>query len=1297
MNRSLHIWMAIVLSVIASFQNIVQAATQLPDSDLAWRNIAVDGKKQAVFCLYADSRGLVWLGTNSGLYFYDGVSTHPVGDSSMDGVQIYSMVESGDGLLLGSNNGLLRYDFADGVLAACDVKSPKEIRSLLIIDDELWIGSIYGLYALNLKTHKIENRSKGLKHKSTYSLLRDSRGIIYAGTYNGLARWDGAKGCFAALDIPMNDSQKNVFVNSMLESADGKEIYIGTEGALYHYTPSADSWGQISAVDGNNIKSLAKTSAGHLLVGTDNGIFELFDGSLKHYRHDSRHIETLSDNEVWSILCDGKDNIFAGHENGFSIASSSSFVRTIRLGSITNSGEGNEIHSIVRDRSGNLWLGGLNGVVLISDHASPRWFQHSENNKSLSHNHVRTIVEDSDNEIWLCTDGGLNRYNPASKSFDIFHVVDGSGKFNSNWVYDIAEYGDKLWVGSYLGGLHCVDKHKFQAAKNVIESDFSINSETRQQWALNDLVNQVEIDSKGNVWVLLYRDNSLLRLSADGSQIKKIDIFELTGSYPVDLLLDSRERIWCAFKGGCVVLNGDGDAQVIKFPYTGGDETIMAMGTVGDDVWMSTASNVWCVDGKTLEPEALPIPQQSYTSLYEDRPTESVILGGKDEIVIVNPKSLEDASGYKQIKMVLRTDANGNFTLGDLRQDTTTIKVPYGGRISLMVSTLDYAPETANRFVYKLGNGDNDVEGDWIVLPDGANTITLTDLTMGKYDLLIKVVGSPLDPISVRLVVIAPWYLSWWAIAVYVLLLIGVIAWIAWFVRRKNIRKFEEREREKELENVEQKLSFLSNISHDLKTPLSMIIGPVSLMKERAKTESDKKSLEMVYDNAVRLNTMIHRALELEQMDDVAENMMILSLFDVVDFCKGVFDSFRDNNPQKNFVFHSSCKELVIEADAVKFESVIVNLLSNAVKYSDEGSTISCGISADNGMAQIVVSDDGVGIPEQDQSLVFQRMFRSPSTAKMREGTGLGLYLIKKYLEMMHGNIELFSQEGQGTTFIVTLPMAEKAIAKLNKQNAQGDSSKPKVLVVEDNMQISAFIGELLAADYTCLFAENGRTGLSLASSFMPDLIIADEMMPIMKGLDMVAQLKKNPRLATVPIIMLTAKSDHTTEVESARLGVDVFMAKPFEPSVLLERVKQLLSVRKDIQEKARISTLTEAKPIEAESVTEKQLASIAKIIEDNISDPDLNVNYLCEKSGISNKQMYRIIKKYMGVGPLDYIRRVRLQKAAMLLAQHRFTVSEVGYMVGFKTPSYFAKCFQAQFGVTPSEYKSEDESPAAK
>lgn len=1284
----------VIIAMITSGE--VFSAPQLPEPELSWKNVVVDGKKTAVFCIYRDSRGIMWLGTNSGLYFYDGIMTHPVGETEIFGTQVYSIIEKNNRLYIGSNNGLLTYDYATGEVNKCDIDSPMEIRSLLMVDEDIWIGGLNGICKFNLNSKSITDYTKGLPHKSVYSILRDSRGILYVGTYDGVARWDINAEVFRPLGIKSNIKglSTHLFANCLLESQDKESIYIGGEGFLYRYTPANDSWEKITLIGNNNIKCLYNGDSDHILIGTDNGVFDMSKESVKHYRHDSRRDLSIADNEIWCIYSDSQNNVWTGHERGFSIASNSNYLRTIELSTLAHSGEGNEIHSIYRDSRDNLWFAGNNGVIRLSYDSTPYWYRHNELPNSLSHNRIRAIHEDAEHEIWFATDAGINRLNRSNDAFDVYHIVDKQGEHNSNWVYALIEDDTHFWIGSFLNGIHYVDKRKFDSSNRTIVSDISINAENKTLGLANNLVNDIVKDRDGNIWILLFRDNTLTKFSPTSNEFNKYNIFDLTGGYPTNLSVDNQGRVWCAFKGGVIIFAKNDQYSIVKFPYTNSDETVLAIGKVGNGMWISTQSNVWNVDGLTLEANLLPIPQKSYTAVYEDTLNHKIYLGGTDEILEVANNISETSTDYKTIRMVLNDIGEGHLNLSDIKGGSKGLTIPYGGSITLVVSSLDYSPQAVHRYMYKLAEASTDTVGEWIVMPEGTNIITFSDLKMGEYNVLVKAVGSPMAPISVPLKVKSPWALSWWAIIVYILIAAGVIYWIVWYMRKKNTRSLQEQERQSALENVERKLSFLSTISHDLKTPLSMILGPVSLMKEKTKDPENKKNLEVVYDNAVRLNNMIHRTLELQHLEDTDENLLILSIFDAVEFCKGVFEVFKENNPQKNFIFHSSISQIFIEADAVKFESVITNLLSNACKYSDDGATISFGISPQENHVEIVVSDDGVGISDIDQPLVFQRMFRAPSTSKSKEGTGLGLYLIKKYLELMKGNISLFSKEGQGTSFVVTLPITKKFLSQDRKDMSAEDNCKPKILIVEDNSQIAGFVTEILKDKYKCLTSENGRSGISIASSFLPDLIIADEMMPIMSGLEMVKVLKQNPRLAFIPIIMLTAKSDNKTENESIKLGIDIFMTKPFEPSALLGRINQLLKSRTDIKEKVRIQAITEAesKPIEAESTNEKMLAKIAKIIEDNISDPDLNVNLLCEKSDIAPKQLYRLIKKYMGVPPLDYIRRVRLQKAAMLLSQRRFTVSEISYMVGFKTPSYFSKCFQNQFGVKPSQYQSDDE-----
>ena len=1279
-------FLSVCLFTIGLLFTSASCLAQFPERELSWKNLSISGNASTVYAIFRDTQGIMWLGTDKGLYFFDGFSTHEVGGKEIGEFHIYALTQKDNRIFIGTNNGLFSFDYATGKVVREDAPLPGEIRTLLLNGDDIWVGSINGIFSYNLKNKNVEDYTSGLPNKSVYSLVCDSRGIIYAGTYNGLARWDSIDKKFASVRGGNDKINSSFFINSMVESEDKRSIYLGGENSFYKYTPSDDKWEKFDFVAGFNVKSLTKGNDQHIIIGTDDGLLDFHEDSIKQYRHDSRLPYSIANNEVWSVFYDDQNNIWAGHERGFSIASNSDFIKNFNLGQLTDKGEGDEITKIYRDTGKNLWLGGSNGLILLTPDASPVWFRHNQSVNSLSHNRVRDILQLSNGSIILATDGGINKYNGRG-NFSSFLVADSSGNYDANWAYTLEENGKNLIIGSFLGGILAADTGKFSQTDPHIKADISINSSSLSGLR-NNLVNQIEKDGEGNIWVLLFRDNSLIKFNSKMERMEEYDIYDLTGKYPTHIVADHSGRIWCGFKGGALKFDRNGKPTAIYFENRTSDETILAMGAVDDDIWVSTLSNVWKINEKTLTPSMLPIPQKKYTAIYQDPLSGKVLLGAMDEIVEVNAGEMGMNHDFRKVRLVVENKGDGEWNFFQNPEKISKFKLPYGGRLELVVSCLNYTPDIMPRYMYKLAASPSDTIGEWSLLPEGANTISFSDIKWGNYSLMIKTEGENHISISIPLKVEAPPALSWWAISLYVFGIIGIICGIIWLLNRKRKRDLEMQQRKTELENVERKLSFLSTISHDLKTPLSMILGPVSVMKEQVKETHVKKNLDIVYENAVRLNNMIHKTIELQHMEDAGESLLILSIFDVVEFCKGIYDVFRENNPQRKFLFHVSTPKVYIEADAVKMESILTNLLSNACKYSFEGSTISLGIDANESVVEITVSDDGVGISEEDRPLVFQKMFRSPSTSKLQEGTGLGLYLIKRYIELMKGNIELYSSKGEGTTFSLTLPLSQQPETKL-ENHFEEPTGLQKILIVEDNMQISGFIEDLLKGRFSVLKAENGRSGLAIAASFIPDLIIADEMMPVMSGMDMVRKLKGNPKLATIPIIMLTAKNDNKTETESIKTGIEVFMGKPFDPKSLLERIYQLLKRKKEIIEKMRIEALVEneSKPIEAESVSEKIIAKIIRIIEENISDPDLNVELLCHKSGLSNKNLYRLIKKHFGKAPLEFIRTIRLQKAASLLQQKRFTVSEICYMVGFKTPSYFTKCFQNLYGITPSDY----------
>ena len=1036
------------------------------------------------------------------------------------------------------------------------------------------------------------------------------------------------------------------------------------------------------------MKSLALND-GTLAAGTDNGLVLISaDGSTQIFRHDSRTPYSIASNVVWCLSTDATGNIWSGTEVGVSIIDPTSAVRVYALADITGQSGGQQVYNILRDSHGQLWLGGSNGLIMLDGYGSSMWFLPGSE-QELSHNRVRDIIETSDGQIWAATDGGINVFDPRARLFRNHRVADRDRRLNANWAYGILEdtADSTLWVAGYLGGIFCEKIDRFRAEGSLHLADTVISTHTGK--LPNDLIGQMVRDGRGNKWVLHFRDTALTRIDGQSRAVRRVNIRRHTGEEPTMLCTDAAGDIWCGFYGGLARISPSGEVSdtIVHFPFGAGDRAIKAMAPVGRAIWVATGEAVFSVDIRSLDVKVLPLPAKSYTAIYYDRLRREVILGATDEIVVADPLRIME-------ERIDETIAGLRISEGDTRAIINTaqaspearFKLPYDNRnIEINLTPGCFSPSQYLRFCYKL-----DDETAWQLLPEGDNRIRLTSLTPGTHTLHVAVAGAPDSVRTLRMSVASPWYRTNVALGIYALAFMTIITLIIKEGRRRQRRHIEEMERTNVLATVENRLFFLANISHELKTPLSMIIGPLSKIRTGEDPEETAKDVETAYQAAIKLNSLIHQTVELNRMELRNDNMLIYSRIDVVEFCRDIFDNYRQSVQGRTFVFSSETPHIYARIDAVKLESLVSNLLSNAVKYTRDGSTIALSVSADEKDFEIAVSDDGVGIPAGEQSLVFQRLYRSPRTAGSHEGTGIGLYLVRQYARLLGGSVSVESRVDEGSTFRLRLPLGEttEETAQMAQDSASPQADKRKrVLIVDDNRSIASFISSILSTDYNCAVAANGKAGLTVASSFRPDLIIADEMMPMMSGLEMSRKLKANSSTAAVPILLLTAKDTPEIHGESINSGVDAFMAKPFEAPVLKAKVSQLINSGEKLRRSLRLDSLTapEAEPVETAS--EKQLSAVTAVIENNLSNPDLNVDFLCKTLGMQQKNLYRLLKKYVGVSPVDYIRQTRLRKAAMLLEQKKFSVSEVMYMVGFSSSSYFSKCFSAMFGCTPGQY----------
>lgn len=1247
-----------------------------------WFNYRIGGTTAALFCVFQDNDQRWWMGTNGGFWLFNGYQSYPcMQDGKPFRAQVYAMAQVGDRLFAGSNNGFFELDpqrlsvrYIDG--------SPREIRTLAVYDDRVWLGSLEGLYVYDPVSGTIENRSEGLPHRAVYSLL-PWQTDLYVGTYNGLCRMSGGIMRPVALENGVLTAA-NIFVNSMCRGNDGM-LWLGLEGALLRYDPSTGRTEAVDACTGNSVKSLA-ASSGCMVAGTDNGIFAIYpDGSVRTERHNARVPYSLMSNVVWSLGTGAAGTVWAGTEMGLSIVNPDSPVLAYSISDLTGESEGMQVFGFLQQRDATLWIGGSNGIIKVDSTGHAEWFRAGNGTRSLSHNRVRDIRQTSDNRLWVATDGGINLYDDRRGRFVNHRIVDPESRLNANWVYGILEdmSDSTVWTAGYLGGIFVEKLERFKNEGTVHAPDTVISAGSGLP---NNLIGQMLADRFNNKWVLLFRDSTLIRIDGRTRAVNRVPVAATVGSEPAMICVGRNGEIWCAAYNGVARINPDGniDSRLVRFPFIG-DAGVTAMSVVGNRLWVAANEAVYSVDTATMTSRLLPLPAQSYSAIMQSDIDGRVFLGAIDEIVIVDPLRLYathidqgiESFRFESEGTVPRLVPAGSDVEIDLPFDNHNVKIEFGVKA--------FSPDEFLRFCYILDDAGPEL------LPPNSNSVSFTSLPPGQHVIRAGIAGEPDSYRSLRIEVAMPWYASWPAVICYAVLAICIALVIVGTVRRRQQRRMLEMQRQSALHSVERRMAFLSDISHDLKTPLSMIIGPLSRARTEAVDPRAKADIETAYDNSLRLNSLIHQTMEINRLEDSTDALLIYSTVDVVEFCSDIIESYREAHPDRHFVFSAEEPKLDVGIDVVKLESLLNNLLSNAVKYTSDGDTIAASVRRSGDRFDITVVDDGVGIPESEHQLVFERLYRSPRTSDSAEGTGIGLYLVRCYAELLGGSVTLDSRSGQGASFRLNLPVGKPETYGTPLDVTGEADSRRRVLVVDDNRGIASFVCSLLAPEYACATAANGRAGLAVAATFLPDLIIVDHMMPQMSGLDMTRRLRQNPATASTPVLLLTAKDTPAVQAESVEAGVDAFIAKPFEPEVLLAKVRRMLEVygnmntRPDATGKAAD---TEADP-QPQSPEQRKLAEITGVIESNIANPDLNVAFVCDTTGMAQKSLYRLLKKYTGISPVDYIRQTRMRKAAVLLEQGTFSVSEVMYMVGFSNSSYFSRCFSQQFGCTPGNYKS--------
>jgi len=624
---------------------------------------------------------------------------------------------------------------------------------------------------------------------------------------------------------------------------------------------------------------------------------------------------------------------------------------------------------------------------------------------------------------------------------------------------------------------------------------------------------------------------------------------------------------------------------------------------------------------------------------------------------------------------------------------------------SIMYSALSYCYPDNNQYTYKLVGFDkkwNDVGSQ--------NQATYTNLPSGTYTFRVK--GSNNDGIwndrgaSLKIIVHPPFYFTFFFKTLYLLILL-LLLWL--FIRYLLLRSSKKNDElirqinintEKEVQNS--KLEFFTMIAHDIRTPVSLIIGPIEKILNNKQNLSDDllEDLNIINRNSNRLLSLINQLLDFRKINN-EKNQIIPTNQNIANILRDIakqYDTYINNHDIK-FTIDYPDATFTANIDKEAFIKIVSNLLANAFKYTINKVKLTCKISKDKNEFIILVSDNGKGVNKTEASKIFDSFYQGKNK---KSGTGIGLYIVKSYVEAHHGHIEIESSEETGATFKVFLPIKQTNLLKLEDKlpkeiNTEEETnmsisgtSKLSILIVDDNADMLYFLSRSFNEEYNIMVAKNGKEALRILNKEEVSIIISDWIMPIMNGIELCKKIRSDKILSHIPFILLTAKTETQSKIMGINCGADLYIEKPFSIKYLRTCIKNLLDLRSQLRDKFSKMPLCPINSISSNYADKKFLDNLNKIIEDNFSNSNLSVDFLAERLFISRSGLFSKIKNLANITPNELIQLVRLKKAASLLVDNKYRVNEISYMVGFNNPSYFSKCFQKQFGVKPIDFVSD-------
>lgn len=838
-------------------------------------------------------------------------------------------------------------------------------------------------------------------------------------------------------------------------------------------------------------------------------------------------------------------------------------------------------------------------------------------------------------------------------------------------------------------------------------------------------------DAQKNLWIAM-EDGGLTKLIRPAvtdniSQFRAVryvhkegDNHTLISNRLYSLAADKTGMLWIATNLGLSRLNPKNNTCKHFFIKDGlPDEIIMGLLFDGkESIWISHKKGITRMNTRTFEiqnfnvNDGLQSNEFNQNACFRDNTTGEMFFGGQNGLNSFFPDSIK-INRYKPQMVFTRltvmnqvvqagTKVNDRVILEKSLLCTDEITLSWWDRtFSLEFAALHYANPQGNKYKYKLEGIDN----EWIFTDASMRTASYSHLPSGTYT--FQVYGANSDgvwsdkPATLRINILPPWWFTWWAIAVY----IAIACSILFLVYQYSVARIEFAKNE---EIHQSKLQFFTGISHEFRTPLTLIIDPLEkLISEKLDTDTIKQYHRLMHRNAKQLLLLINQLLDFRKLES-GHLTLTMQQSDIVAFVRTIAASFesRAKDRKIHLIVQSTITSLNTHFDAAKMNIVLNNLLSNAFKFTpDQGEIIICidVLKQENQMVVIKVQDTGVGISADEQEKVFDIFYQSPHSPSLQEGSGIGLALTKELVQLHGGKIALESTFGKGSTFSIFLPITtdeknatvtfqellvqEESVLINNTQGLDSPTDLPLLLVVDDNADIRNYIALNFNKAYRIILANTGLDGFTQATETIPDLVISDVMMPDMDGLELCRKLKTDERTSHIPVILLTARQSDESKLEGFETGADAYVTKPFNTNVLHAQVRNLLEQRQRLRELFSKGSAMEIKKIAINITDEAFLTKVVKHIHENLENEEFNINTLAEILNMSRSQFYRKIKALTNQSLLDFVTTIRMNKALEYLLSGDYNISETAHKVGYSMSSNFTRTFTRHFGLSPSKY----------